>query len=129
MASQRVRPEVAGPMTGYASKVGSSAATLAQASRPRTPTLPSPFQGEEKKREDSEPLANDRHASKTPARRARYRGLCARQEQRTGRGQNVQAVVERDTARAEPARDRGLQGRRRSSRRLSGRLGHRAARG
>ena len=42
------------------------------------------------------------------ARRARYRGLCARQEQRAGRRQGVQTVVERDAARAEPARDRGL---------------------
>ena len=39
--------------------------------------------------------------------------LCARQEQRAGRRQGVQAVVERDAARPEPARDRGLQGLRR----------------
>ena len=39
-------------MASEANRWGSAAATLAQAYRPRTPTLPSPFQGEEKKSED-----------------------------------------------------------------------------
>ena len=42
-------------------------------------------------------------------RRARHRRLCAGQEHRARRRQGVQAVVERDAARAEPEGDRGLQ--------------------
>ena len=68
-------------------------------------------------------------ASPAAPRRARDRRLCARQEQRAGRRQGLQAVVERDAARAEPEGDRGLQRRRRASRGLSGRLGDGAARG
>ena len=48
-------------------------------------------------------------------RRARDRRLCAGQEQRARRRQGVQAVVQRDAARAEPEGDRGLQRGRRAS--------------
>jgi hypothetical protein len=50
MASQRVRPEVAGPMTGFASKVGVRGGNACASFSAADPTLPSPFQGEEKKR-------------------------------------------------------------------------------
>ena len=53
-------------------------------------------------------LSNVRLASATAPRRARYPGLCAGQEQRARRRQGLQAVVQRDAARPEPARDRGL---------------------
>ena len=59
----------------------------------------------------------------TAPRRARHRRLCAGQEQRAGRRQGVQAVLERDAARAEPEGDRGLSRGRRAPRGLSGRLG------
>ena len=58
-------------------------------------------------------------------RRARHRGLCARQERGAWRCARVQAVRQRDAARAEPEGDRGLPGGRRPSAGLSG--GHRPA--
>ena len=57
-------------------------------------------------------------ASPAAPRRARDRRLCARQEQRAGRRQGVQAVVERDAARAEPEGDRGLSRRSASTSRI-----------
>ena len=52
----------------------------------------------------TERTCDDRHPSPAAPRRARHRRLCARQEQRAGRRQGVQAVVERDAARARARR-------------------------
>ena len=73
------------------------------------------------------PRMSDRKTAAAP-RRARHLRLCAgrRPEQR---GAGLQALVERDAARPEPARDRGLSRQRRPAARLSGGLGAHPARG
>ena len=77
--------------------------------------------------------ANSPTAPATAPRRARHRALCARQEHGARRRARVQAVVERDAARAEPEGDRGLpRGRRASARTIRtaprGRCARRSAR-
>jgi hypothetical protein len=50
MASQRVRPEVAGPMPGYASKMGVRGGNACASFSAADPHPTSPFQREGKKR-------------------------------------------------------------------------------
>src|ERR1700674_4343582 len=84
----------------------------------------------ELRRHDSEREGNDRFAAPAAAPRcARHPGLRAGQEQRARLSESVQAVVERDAARAEPARARSLSRRREPVAGLSRGLGKSLARG
>ena len=74
-------------------------------------------------------LRNVEPRSHSPSRRARHRGLCARREQGSGRGEADQALVQRNAAGAEPGCDCGLQGGWLEHGAVSGRAGDGAAAG
>ena len=100
---RRARPTITGALVKAGATVRSAALVGSHATRYTVPAA--------ERSACNGTIVNDRHPSPAPHGRARDRRLCARQEQRAGRREGVQAVVERDAARAEPEGDRGLSAR------------------